>query len=268
MNTQRRCGGMSQITHYDDVIMSEIASQITSLTIVYSIAHSGADQSKHQSSASLAFVWEIHRGPVNFPHKWPVTRKMFPFDDVIMQKIDWIPLCLAMWNIVIDRMQLRQNRTRCLNITYFSYSHPMHFSTKKSANLTKRHAIAVKLLLVLNDAHNPINNPTVQITDPRKPNTLLPGNSTTDRISVPSHTTMEIYVLITMRHHFSNKFLEELWKEPCFARFDKYSTFDFTALCSNASAVSVNTWTWKPYFKITCVKSVLWPALINNVVNV
>ena len=179
-----------------------------------------------------------------------------------------IPLCLAMWNIVIDRMQLRQNRTRCLNITYFSYSHPMHFSTKKSANLTKRHAIAVKLLLVLNDAHNPINNPTVQITDPRKPNTLLPGNSTTDRISVPSHTTMEIYVLITMRHHFSNKFLEELWKEPCFARFDKYSTFDFTALCSNASAVSVNTWTWKPYFKITCVKSVLWPALINNVVNV
>ena len=39
---------------------------------------------KHQSSASLAFVREIHRGPVNFPHKWPVTRKMFPSDDVIM----------------------------------------------------------------------------------------------------------------------------------------------------------------------------------------
>ena len=69
--------------------MSEIASQITSLTIVYSIAHSGADQSKHQSSASLAFVWEIHRGPVNFPHKWPVTRKMFPFDDVIMPLEKW-----------------------------------------------------------------------------------------------------------------------------------------------------------------------------------
>ena len=70
--------------HYDDVIMSEIASQITSLTIVYSTVHLGADQSKHQSSASLAFVWEIHRWPVNFPHKWPVTRKIFPFDDVIM----------------------------------------------------------------------------------------------------------------------------------------------------------------------------------------
>ena len=71
--------------HYDDVIMSTIASQITSLTIVYSTIYSGADQSKHQSSASLAFVWGIHRGPVNSPHKWPVTQKMFPFDDVIMK---------------------------------------------------------------------------------------------------------------------------------------------------------------------------------------
>ena len=70
--------------HYDDVIMGTIASQITCLTSVYSTVYSGADQSKHQSSASLAFVWGIHRGPVNSPHKWPVTRKMFPFDDVIM----------------------------------------------------------------------------------------------------------------------------------------------------------------------------------------
>ena len=70
--------------HYDDVIMGGIASQITSLTIVYSTVYSAADQSKHQSSASLAFVWGIHRGPVNSPHKWPVTRKMLPFDDVIM----------------------------------------------------------------------------------------------------------------------------------------------------------------------------------------
>ena len=64
--------------------MDAIASQITSLTIVYSIVYSDADQRKHQSSASLAFVRGIHRGPVNSPHKWPVTRKMFPFDDVIM----------------------------------------------------------------------------------------------------------------------------------------------------------------------------------------
>ena len=71
-------------TYYDDVVMDAMASQITSLTIVYSTVYSGADQSKHQSSASLAFVWGIHRRPVNSPHKWPVTRKMFPFDDVIM----------------------------------------------------------------------------------------------------------------------------------------------------------------------------------------
>ena len=64
--------------------MGAIASQITSLTIVYLTVYSGADQSKQQSSASLAFVWGIHRGPGNSPHKWPETRKMFPFDDVIM----------------------------------------------------------------------------------------------------------------------------------------------------------------------------------------
>ena len=71
--------------HYDDVIMTMLASQITSLPVVCSIVYSDVNQRKHQSSASLAFVREIHRGPVNFPHKWPVTRKMFPFDDVIMQ---------------------------------------------------------------------------------------------------------------------------------------------------------------------------------------
>ena len=64
--------------------MGVIASQITSLTIVYSTIYSDADQRKHQSSASLTFVRGIHRRPVNAPHKWPVTRKMFLFDDVIM----------------------------------------------------------------------------------------------------------------------------------------------------------------------------------------
>ena len=73
--------------HYNDVIMGVIASQITSLSIVYSIVYSDADQRKQQSSASLAFVRGIHREPVNSPHKKPVTRKMFPFDDVIMKPI-------------------------------------------------------------------------------------------------------------------------------------------------------------------------------------
>ena len=70
--------------------MGAIASQTTSLTIVYSPVYSGADQRKHQRSASLAFVREIHRRPVNFPHKLPVARKMCPFDDVVM--IRWLLL--------------------------------------------------------------------------------------------------------------------------------------------------------------------------------
>ena len=64
--------------------MSPMASQITGVSIVYSTVCSGADQRKHQSSASLALVRGIHQSPVNSPHKGPVTRKMFPFDDVIM----------------------------------------------------------------------------------------------------------------------------------------------------------------------------------------
>ena len=65
--------------------MGTMAFQITSLTSVYSTVHSGEDQRKHQSSASLAFVQGIHRWPMNSPHKWPVMRKMFAFDDIIMK---------------------------------------------------------------------------------------------------------------------------------------------------------------------------------------
>ena len=65
------------LKHYNDVIISAIASQITSLTIVYSTVYSDADQRKHQSSASLAFVLGIHRRPLNSPHKGPVTQKGF-----------------------------------------------------------------------------------------------------------------------------------------------------------------------------------------------
>ena len=67
--------------HYNDVIMGVMASPITSLLIVYSTIYSGADQRKYQSSVSLAFVGVIHQCPVNSPHKWQVTRKMFQFDD-------------------------------------------------------------------------------------------------------------------------------------------------------------------------------------------
>ena len=73
--------------HYSNFIMGEIASQITSLTIDYSTCYSDKDQRKHQSSA---FVRGIHLGPVNSPHKGPVTRKMFPFDDAIMPVLNML----------------------------------------------------------------------------------------------------------------------------------------------------------------------------------
>ena len=77
-------GSMTQGVHYNDVMMGVMASRITSLTIVYPAVYSGPDQRKYQSSASLAFVRGNHRSPVISSHKWPVTLKMFPFDEVIM----------------------------------------------------------------------------------------------------------------------------------------------------------------------------------------
>ena len=70
--------------HHSGVIMSAMASQITGVSIVRPTVCSRADQRKHQNSASLAFVRGIYPWPLDFPHKGPVTRKMFPFDDVIM----------------------------------------------------------------------------------------------------------------------------------------------------------------------------------------
>ena len=73
-----KCAGFQSLDkHYNDVILSAMASQITSLTIVYSTVYWGADQRKHQISASLAFARGIHRWSVNSPHKEPVTRKCF-----------------------------------------------------------------------------------------------------------------------------------------------------------------------------------------------
>ena len=61
---------------YSDVIMSAMASQITSVSIIRSAVCPGANQRKHQSSAPLAIVRGIHRWAVNSPHKRPVTRKI------------------------------------------------------------------------------------------------------------------------------------------------------------------------------------------------
>ena len=86
--------------------MGGMASQITSLTIVYSTVYWGADQRKHKSSELLAFVQGIHWGPVNSPHKWPVTPKVFPFDMTSSWYIDdW-----TKWPLVWTRLLQMPNK--------------------------------------------------------------------------------------------------------------------------------------------------------------
>ena len=101
--------------HYNDVIMGMMASQITSLTSFYSTVYSGADQRKHQSCASLAFVLGIHRWPVNSQHKGPVTRKMFPSDDVIMcfciTMEKFMVISTATQGVVVLRSPLKRRQT-------------------------------------------------------------------------------------------------------------------------------------------------------------
>ena len=106
------------LKRYNDVTMSSTAYEITGFTIVYSTVYLDADQRKRQSSASLAFVRGIHRWPVNSPQKWPVTRKMFPFDDVIMNL--WKSLtCL------LERSQGYLIAIRCYEFKFTLSSFPL-----------------------------------------------------------------------------------------------------------------------------------------------
>ena len=94
--------------HYSDVIMGAMASRITSPRIVYSTVYSGANKRKPQRSTSLTSVRGIHRWPVNSPHKWPVTRKMLPFDDIFMNICieNKIPNCFVSLTITIVTKKL------------------------------------------------------------------------------------------------------------------------------------------------------------------
>ena len=126
--------------------MGAMASQITSLTIVYSTVYLGVDQRKHQSSALLAFVRGIQREPVNSPHKWLVTRKMFPFDDVIMRcgsnhqqfdcqsatiEVTWLlvgsSMCAAIPNHIDQRIaHINHTSVKCILTAYwhtYMYAH-------------------------------------------------------------------------------------------------------------------------------------------------
>ena len=86
-----------------------MASQVAGVPIAYSTVYSDTDQRKRQRSASLAFVRGIHHGPVNSPHKGPVTWKMFPFDDVMM--------CFGSWYLHVMKTRIPQQTTHRKDIS-------------------------------------------------------------------------------------------------------------------------------------------------------
>ena len=112
--------------------MSAMASRLTSLTIVNSTVYSRRRSKKHQSSLSLAFVRGIHRWPVNSPHKGPATRKMFPFDDVIMSapcKIRVILFRLQCVNTLWPNVAILHQRTwpTLAQVMAFCLTAPGHY---------------------------------------------------------------------------------------------------------------------------------------------
>ena len=145
--------------HNCDIIMSVMASNITGISIVYSAVCSGADQRKHQTSTSLAFVWGIHQWQVNSPHKGTVTWKVFPFDDIIMRCFilynGWPCICccqgsfyhgngsiLTLWSWLNDEKQLIWCKFSYVNNHLYSvinfnhvklrYIEPCNFLTKRA----------------------------------------------------------------------------------------------------------------------------------------
>ena len=112
MQTRRNrqlCHNRKRFKHHNDIMISAMASQITGVLIVCSSVGSGADQRIHQSSASLAFVWGIHRWPVNSPLEGPMTWKMFPFDDVIVVRAE----CSLPYQIPLGNQLERNPRYYC-----------------------------------------------------------------------------------------------------------------------------------------------------------
>ena len=123
--------GKLSLGHYSDIIMTTIAPQITNLTVVYSTVYSDADQRKHQSSASLAFVRGIHRdrwiprtkGQLRGKCFHLMTSSCFASMSVIPQRSsgNWPCTCCAdrWWpsgNVVLVRMGKARPPPPCPNV--------------------------------------------------------------------------------------------------------------------------------------------------------
>ena len=126
-------------THYNDVIMNAMASQITSLAIVYSSVYSGVDQRTHQSSASLAFVRGIHRWPAHSPGQQ--RRKCFH-----MMTSSWGGTCLqsvqSVWQDHTQNNKTSYSKYNKVNLTSNTILYKIHnvkwYSSKISFNLNSR----------------------------------------------------------------------------------------------------------------------------------
>ena len=128
----------SSYIHYNDVIMSAMASQVTSLTIVYSTVYSSR-RSKKTSKLRVTGLCAV-----NSPHKGPVTRKTFPFDDVIMGwhvVITWISRwCHDGWAWQITHIFLQSSR-----LWWFLFNFGHKITAMKMADETMRNLASINL---------------------------------------------------------------------------------------------------------------------------
>ena len=109
--------------------MTKMASQITSLTVVYSTVYSDTDQRKHQSSASLAFVWRIHRD------RWiPRTKSQLRGKCFHLMTSSWLWLCPHVMSI------------GSIDFGHFYFSKIHHLTEKKTQYLQQYECIPIKFL--------------------------------------------------------------------------------------------------------------------------
>ena len=126
------------LSHYNDVIMGAIASQITNLTSVYSMV-----TSKLRVTGLCA-----RNSPVNFPHKWPVTRKIISFDDVIMNAVYYL---LFIWS-KHQEAHMVSFHGHCmrsywfwiyLNLSVFMFLLRFYFSNNKITNIMRGMVLSI-----------------------------------------------------------------------------------------------------------------------------
>ena len=141
-------------SHYNDVIMTTIASQITSLAVVYSTVYSDADQRKHQSSASLAFVWGIHRDRW-IPRKGQLRGKCFHLmtSSCVIEKLWW----KVFWNSILSVFSWIYVQLKIQWIEICSWHPLLPLIYRNPVKLLQRTWRCGQLLTILNPIHRMIS---------------------------------------------------------------------------------------------------------------